>query len=156
MRHPVEVLADRFGPHGAAFALGAAVLLALAGTDSTALGVGAIGAAFALAVTAPVELFPPGADDGELATARDAYVDGEITLSEFEDRAEVILDDRAVEIRRVVEAVNGIGPATSATLALRYDSVEALTEAVEAGEVEDVLGVGPARSEALAVELGGR
>lgn len=87
-------------------------------------------------------------DDVELEEARAAYVDGEISLEEFERRAELALDERAGRIREVVEEVGGVGPATSANLALAFDTVADL-EAADREELEAVHGVGPSTAEAL-------
>lgn len=86
--------------------------------------------------------------DDDLAEARRQYVEGEIDLREFEQRAELHLDPRADELREVVEQVNGVGPATSAAVARKFESVEQLREA-SPSELEHVNGVGPDRAEAI-------
>ncbi len=90
----------------------------------------------------------------DLASARDLYVTGEIPLSEFERRVEMILDDDAQQIRAVVEEVHGVGPETSAAIASRFPDVDAL-EVAPREDLEDVPGVGEATADALVEHLRG-
>lgn len=91
--------------------------------------------------------------DGDLEAARRAYVEGEIPLSEFERRAELALDERAARVREVVEEVGGVGPSTSANIALAFDSVADL-EAADREDLEAVHGVGPSTASAIRDHLG--
>lgn len=86
----------------------------------------------------------PGEDTVE--TAREAYVNGDIPLSEFERRAALALDEDAQQIRNTVEQVNGIGPDTSAAIAAEFDSLEELRTA-STERLEGVAGVGEKRAE---------
>lgn len=82
----------------------------------------------------------------EAATA--AYKRGEISLAELERRVELAMDPEAERIREAVEPINGVGPATSASIAEHFRSLEHLREA-EPAEIEDVHGVGPSMAEAI-------
>lgn len=90
----------------------------------------------------------------DLEAARRAYVDGEISLSEFERRVQLHLDPEADRIREAVEPINGIGPSTSAAIAERFATVDAVEQA-EQRELEAVPGVGPDRAEAIRERLRG-
>jgi len=80
-------------------------------------------------------------DGGEFEHARELYASGEISLHEFERCAELILDDEADRIRNAVEGVNGVGPETSASIALEFDSLEDV-ESASREELEDVHRIG--------------
>jgi len=84
----------------------------------------------------------------EPEAARDAYVRGEIDEIELERRLELALDPRAEEIRETVERVDGIGPATSASIAMHFESVDDLRDA-DREDLESIHGVGPATSRAV-------
>lgn len=86
--------------------------------------------------------------DSELARARRAYVDGEIPLTEFEERAGLILDEDARDLRERVEQVNGVGPETSAALAEEFRTTKALARA-DPDEVTAVHGVGDSTAAAV-------
>jgi hypothetical protein len=84
----------------------------------------------------------PREEEHDLAEARELYVSGEISLPEFERRAELAVDGEAGSIRQLVEEINGVGPDTSAEVALAFDDVEELREA-DASELMEIPGVGP-------------
>lgn len=92
--------------------------------------------------------------DSDLARARRAYVDGEIPLAEFEERAGLILDDDARDLRERVEQVNGVGPETSAALAEEFRTVPALARA-DHDEVTAVHGVGDSTAAAVVGQVQG-
>jgi hypothetical protein len=82
------------------------------------------------------------------ATARDAYVRGDIDEIELERRLELALDPRAEKIRETVEAVDGIGPATSASIAMHFEDIDDLRDAGHE-DLEAIHGVGPKTSRAV-------
>jgi len=82
------------------------------------------------------------------AAAQDAYVRGEIDEIELERRLELALDPRAEEIRETVERVDGIGPATSASIAMHFEDVDDLRDA-DRDDLEAIHGVGPQTSRAV-------
>ena len=82
------------------------------------------------------------------AAARDAYVHGDIDEIELERRLELALDSRAEEIRETVERVDGIGPATSASIAMHFESVDDLRGA-DREDLEAIHGVGSKTSRAV-------
>lgn len=90
----------------------------------------------------------------DLAQARDLYVTGEIPLSEFERRLDLILDEDAQQIRAAVEEINGIGPETSAAIASEFRNVEAVEQAPRE-DLADVPGVGEKKAEAVVEYLRG-
>ena len=150
MIHPVEEIARRHSP-GAA--VGSIVLSVLAVVVVVPDGSPLIGVAIALGVVAFASADIQGASaPTELETARERYVDGEISLDEFESRAELILDDRAQEIREVVEEVSGVGPSTSASIAQEFDDVEKVRRASEE-RLRAIHGIGPSTAEALVEEV---
>lgn len=69
--------------------------------------------------------------------AHAAYVEGRIDEDELERRVALAIDEDRQQVREVVERVNGVGPATSRAVALRYPTVGRLQEAT----VEDLRGV---------------
>jgi len=73
------------------------------------------------------------------------YVEDEITLEEFEHEAELALDGKAVEIRGVVETIDGIGEEISASIALEFDTIDDLEDASK-DELMQVYGVGEQRA----------
>lgn len=83
-----------------------------------------------------------------------AYRDGEIDERELERRLALTLDPEAERIRETIEPINGVGPATSAAVAERFDSLEQL-EVAEPDELEAVHGVGPSTAEAIRDRLSG-
>jgi len=87
-------------------------------------------------------------DVGDLAEAHRQYVAGEIDEQELEARIELAVDPRADELRSAVEQVNGVGPATSAAVARRFESIEQV-RAADPDELEQVNGVGPDRAAAI-------
>ena len=150
VRHPVEVLVERQSAGAALFALGLVVLaVGIAFPEgSLAFPIALVGAVVAW-VTADVE----GAEsESEIEVERRKYVDGEITLAEFESRAETILDGRRQELRDRVEDVNGIGPSTSTSIAEEFRSLSELRGA-SVDELKRIHGVGPSTAEALVDDL---
>ena len=91
--------------------------------------------------------------DDDLEAAHAAYVDGRIDEDELERRLELAVDDEAARIRESVEEVSGVGPATSAALALRFDTLEDLREASRR-DLEAVHGVGPSTVSAIRERYG--
>jgi len=79
---------------------------------------------------------------------RSDYVDGEISIEEFERRVGLALDDDARELRDRVESINGIGPETSAAIAESFGDVDAIEDASR-DDLEDVRGIGPETSAAI-------
>ena len=79
---------------------------------------------------------------------RQQYVDGDLSIEEFEARLSVALDEDKQAVRERVEAVDGIGPETSAALAQAFPTVEHL-RAADAAQLQTVEGVGPERAQAL-------
>lgn len=90
------------------------------------------------------------AGDGptDVERAVQAYRDGYIGEHELEARLELAMDPEAERIRVATEAINGIGPATSADLALAFDSLEEL-RAADHDDLTDVHGIGPSTAEAV-------
>lgn len=79
---------------------------------------------------------------------RERYVSGELTIEEFETRVELTLDDDARELRTSLEAINGIGPETSAVIAQEFGTVDAIANA-DRDALEDVHGVGEKTAEQI-------
>lgn len=73
--------------------------------------------------------------------ARDRYARGEITLDEFERIAARELPE-VRNLRDELEAINGIGPETSASVVDHFASRSAIENA-DRDELENVYGVGP-------------
>ncbi len=86
--------------------------------------------------------------DIALAEARRAFLEGRIDEAEYDRRVEFLLDDLRREVREVAEEVNDVSPETSAALAMRFRSVEAL-ERADCEDLEGVHGVGPSTAEAI-------
>jgi hypothetical protein len=95
-----------------------------------------------------------GGQRDELEQAKTLYAAGDITLAEFERRAELILDDEANRIRETVEEVGGIGPELSANIALAFDSLEDV-EAADRETLQEVHGVGESTAVAVREYLRG-
>lgn len=93
-----------------------------------------------------------GEEPSDVERAIAAYRDGYISEAELDDRLELAMDPEAERIRVATEAVNGIGPATSADLALAFDSLEEL-RAADHDELTDVHGIGPSTAEAVREHL---
>jgi len=89
-----------------------------------------------------------GDEPSDVDQAIQAYRDGYISETELEDRLELAMDPEAERIRVATEAINGIGPATSADLALAFDSLEELRRA-DHDELTDVHGIGPSTADAV-------
>lgn len=149
VRHPVEVLVERQSAGTAGFALGVLVLaVGVLLPDGPAFGI-ALGVAVLAWVTADVD---GAAAEPEIEVERRKYVEGKITLAEFESRAETILDGRRQELRDRVEDVNGIGPATSTSIAEEFRSLSELRGA-SVDELKRIHGVGPSTAETLVDDL---
>lgn len=139
--HPVNLLASQAGNRAFALvafggvALSLVLLLSAAGASDAAT-VAALVAAGLLAFAPEPE--PTTQEDREqrLQQAADAYASGRLSHAEFEQRAEYILDDRNVQIRRRVEGAEGVGPVRSAALATHFPDVDALL----AADVDDLAG----------------
>jgi predicted flap endonuclease-1-like 5' DNA nuclease len=82
-------------------------------------------------------------DVDPVAAAQQAYVAGEIDEGELERRLALAVDDRAQAIRAELEAIDGIGPVTSARIARAVDSRAALRR-MDHEELTAIDGVGPA------------
>lgn len=157
-RHPVDRLADYVGEGRLPLVWFGAWLALIIGGDSFGvsalswLGVGLlVGGAIAFSHRDSKRTEREAA----LADAEARYVDGDLDETGFEREVELILDPWAAEIRERVEDVGGVGPATSANIALRFANLDAVRDAdVEA--LEDVNGVGEQKAEAIAERLGGR
>lgn len=151
MKHPVAELAHRYGRTNALGIVGVVIVAILAALpEESNVAFFAILAGLALIATAePFTSAPPT----ELEEAEHAYVEGDISLEEFESRVELILDQRAREVREVVEEVGGVGPATSAAIADEFGTVEDL-ERASIEELERVYGVGESTAIAVSEQLG--
>lgn len=151
--HPLDRLADRYGDRGAALMLVVSVLvpLALLPTDHPAgpviLGLGVV----CYATSEGLDLTDPGLSD--LERAQRLYQTGDITLDEFERRAELLLDERKQRLRGLAEEINGVGPATSADLAREFDSPDDLRRATPE-DLKQISGIGPATAEKIGTQLG--
>jgi DNA ligase (NAD+) len=84
--------------------------------------------------------------------ARRAYEEGRINEDELERRLDVALDPEVDRIREALEPINGVGPATSLTIAQEVDSLEALERAT-AEDLEEIHGVGPSTASAIKERL---
>lgn len=85
------------------------------------------------------------------------YADGEISLEEFEEEAEVVLDPRARRIREALEDVDDVGPVTATNIARsarRRGKRLSDVASAEPEKLESVNGVGPNRAESIAEQLG--
>lgn len=87
-------------------------------------------------------------DEDRVDALRERYLEEEISIEEFEDRIEIVLDEDACIVRDELELVDGIGPETSAAIASRFETIDDVQEASRA-ELEDVHGVGPATAAAI-------
>jgi ERCC4-type nuclease len=94
------------------------------------------------------ERFGPSEHERELAEARSAYESGEITLAEYERRAEFLVDDRNERIRAVVEEINGIGDSRGKAIAREFASVDAVATASRE-ELTAVHGIGEQRADMI-------
>jgi hypothetical protein len=147
MRHPITLLADRIGKGSTVIVLATVAVVSVSITpEESLLATGVLAALVLAGVTS--SRFLDGEGRSELDVATDLYVEGEISLAEFDRRAELILDDRAAEIRESVEQVSGVGPATSASIAIEYESLDAV-EVAPAEELEQIHGVGPSTAGAI-------
>ncbi|GGL26159.1 hypothetical protein GCM10009037_07230 [Halarchaeum grantii] len=81
-----------------------------------------------------------------------AYIEGEITLDELERRLSVIVDPRAEQLQRSVEAVSGVGPKTAWSLAEAFADEDEL-RAASREELERVPNVGEERARAIRERL---
>ena len=83
---------------------------------------------------------------------RAAYAHGRITESEMERRLLVALDEDRQTLRASVEAVSGIGPDTSWSVAERMHSEQQVAEA-DLDELEAIPNVGEKRAQMLKERL---
>jgi len=90
----------------------------------------------------------PSERERELAEARSAYESGEITLAEYERRAEFLVDDRNERIRAVVGEINGIGDSRAKAIAREFASVDDVA-AASRKELTAVHGIGEQRADAI-------
>ena len=95
----------------------------------------------------------PSERERELAEARSAYESGEITLAEYERRAEFLVDDRNERIRAVVGEINGIGDSRGKAIAREFASVDDVA-AASRKELTAVHGIGEQRADAIREYLG--
>lgn len=84
----------------------------------------------------------------DVEKARSAYEAGVISLGEYERRVELAEDPEAERIRNEVESVNGVGPSTSADIALYFDSLEEL-RAADQEDLERIHGIGEETASAI-------
>lgn len=149
--HPLDSLADQLGDRAAAVVLAVAtagpLLLIPASVAPLWVGLGAI----VYATSDGLDL----SDDGEteLEHAQRRYRRGDISLQEFEERLEIILDDQAQEIRGLAETVKGVGPERSASVAHHYRTVREFRRASES-DLREIHDIGPQLAEKLASEIG--
>lgn len=149
--NPVDAIARRWGRVNALALLVVVVAaVAVATPNGSTLSMIAFLGAIGLASTSTEFETTP---DSEIDETKRLYVEGAISLDEFENRAELILDERAQEIRDVVEEIAGIGPATSAAIAQEFASVDSLRMA-KADRLKGIHGIGTSTAEAIVDELG--
>jgi predicted flap endonuclease-1-like 5' DNA nuclease len=91
-------------------------------------------------------------DVDPVAAAQRAYVEGEIDEVELERRLALAVDDRAQAIRAELEAIDGVGPVTSARIARAVDSRAALRR-LDREELTAIDGVGPATAADVQAEF---
>ena len=153
MRHPINRLGDRLGREWSALVVLSvvAVVVEVVEGRGRVLAFGVI-LAGVLVGTAAWERSRREDDADALRDARSDYVEGDITLSEFESRLDVVLDERAVAIRERVEQVDGVGPETSASIAQAFATVEDVETATR-DDLLDVYGVGPVTADDLVREV---
>ena len=80
--------------------------------------------------------------------ARRKFIAEEIPLAEFERRLDVLADDDAAELRRILNSFYGIGERTSFSLAWHFESERAIASAT-VDELKEVPNVGRQRSAAI-------
>lgn len=155
MKHPLIALEQRYSREGAVGVVVVTIAVAvLVAPEGSTLAFWAILAGSALVATGAA-VADQDADESELAKAKREYAEGNITIHEFEARAEVILDEEAQRIRDVVEEVNGVGPETSTAIALAFDS-RADVERADHEDLEAIHGVGPSTTDAIVEHVRGR
>lgn len=86
--------------------------------------------------------------DPRIGAVWDRHWRGELTLAETEAELETLLDEPQRELRETVEAIDGIGPRTSAALAAEFETLGALG-AASSEEIQRVEGVGEHTAERL-------
>jgi len=96
----------------------------------------------------------PTFEDPRVEAVWARHWNGELTLSETEAELETLLDAPQRELRETVEAIDGIGPRTSAALAAEFESLGAL-RAASWEELCAVEGVGPHTAALLAASAEG-
>ncbi len=149
--HPVDGLADRYGDQGAALLLATVAVVPVFLLPDPAVPVWLGIAVVAYATSDGLDL----SDDGrtELEEAKALYRHGDLTLEEFEARADLLLDERKQQVRTLSETVNGVGPATSADLAREFDSPDDLRRATPS-DIEEIHGIGTETAERIASRVG--
>lgn len=153
MIHPLDSLATRYGDRGAGALLAVAVgvPVVLLGPDHVAspmlIGLGVV----VYATSDGLDLGT--ADREEVEEALLLYRHGDLSLEEFETRLDVLLDDESQQIRGLAETVDRVGPATSARLALAYETPEAFRRATPA-DLRKVHGIDRDEAERLATRVG--
>lgn len=107
-----------------------------------------IGAAVLVAIEAEVpSRIRAWYDPTPIEQARERYANGEITLAQFEQ----VVQRQCPHTRKVreqLECINGVGPATSASIVDQFPT-QAAIEAATADELESVHGVGPETAAAI-------
>lgn len=86
--------------------------------------------------------------DPRIGAVWDRHWSGELTLAETEAEIETLLDAPQRELRETVEAIDGIGPHTSAALAAEFENRGTL-QAASSEELQRVDGVGPHTADLL-------
>ncbi|WP_254823104.1 helix-hairpin-helix domain-containing protein [Haloglomus halophilum] len=81
------------------------------------------------------------------ATAREQYVAGDITLTEYERRVEAALDPSTSRALEVLDEADGIGEQRALQLAEAFGSVETLAAHEPAEVADEVDGIGPTYAE---------
>lgn len=155
-RHPVDVVADLVGGTDRVL-LGWFLVLPVTVAsfpEGSTVRTGAVLAFFAGLAVFAHHGHRRGDDRNSVADLQAQYADGEIDLETFEQEVELVLDERADRIRTAVENVGGIGPATSANVALSFRSIDEVRNA-SPERLEAVNGIGEQRAEAIAERLGG-
>jgi predicted flap endonuclease-1-like 5' DNA nuclease len=149
MRHPLNWLVGRYG-EPAALVAGVAIVIGA----SMVTPDGHIAPSALLVAMVALWATAQRGDDRrtEVDTAQRAYVEGDIDLEEYEARLELILDEEASRIREVVEDVRGVGPETSADLALEFETVDDLRGAAEP-DLRKIHGIGPKTAEKIVMEV---
>lgn len=89
-----------------------------------------------------------GPEPSAIEELQQEYEAGEISLDEFEHRAELALDDRAAVVVDALQDVDGVGPERAAAVAEEFGNIEAVRRA-DVDDLTDVHGVGPSTAELI-------